>query len=174
MTFEIDDWLTHTPRDILARNFGVNASVFDNLPQVSPSVLTGDISDVKAVSDPNRALQGNSSFVHRVSPADERKVPGGGGTLRIVDSRNFPVAKTIASAIVTLEPKGLRELHWHPNVCETLEIQIDPTFPHCIYIYSNTCPPRAALCLPGSRMALFQIRYRSGYRLHRYRDRPHL
>lgn len=111
----------------------MNASVFDNLPKVDPFILAGDISDVKAVSDPNGALQGSSSFVHRASPADERKVPGGGGTLRIVDSRNFPVAKTIASAIVTLEPKGLRELHWHPNVCETSVIQIAPTFPCCTY-----------------------------------------
>lgn len=121
VTFEIDDWLTHTPRDILARNFGVNASLFDTLPQIDPFILPGDIVDTP-VPDPNGELQGNSSFIHHASPADERKVPGGGGTLRIIDSRNFPVAKTIASAIVTLEPKGLRELHWHPNVRETLVI----------------------------------------------------
>lgn len=36
--------------------------------------------------------------------------------MAIVDSRNFPIATTIAAAIVTLEPGGLRELHWHPNV----------------------------------------------------------
>lgn len=36
--------------------------------------------------------------------------------MAIVDSRNFPIATTLAAAIVTLEPGGLRELHWHPNV----------------------------------------------------------
>ena len=44
------------------------------------------------------------------------KVPGGGGTLRIIDSTTFPAAKTIAASVVTLQPGGLRELHWHPNV----------------------------------------------------------
>lgn len=134
VSFQIDDWLAHTPRDILARNFGVNASLFDNLPQNDPFIFAGQISD-KAVSDPNGVLEGKSSFVHRASPADERKVPGGGGTLRIIDSRNFPVAKNIASAIVTLEPKGLRELHWHPNVRETSVIQIYPILPCCRYIF---------------------------------------
>ncbi len=38
-----------------------------------------------------------------------------GGTVRITDSSNFPVSKTIAAALVEIEPGGLRELHWHPN-----------------------------------------------------------
>jgi oxalate decarboxylase len=41
-----------------------------------------------------------------------------GGTVRIVDSSNFPVATTIAAALVEVEPGGLRELHWHPNTDE--------------------------------------------------------
>jgi oxalate decarboxylase len=35
-----------------------------------------------------------------------------------VDSSNFPVAKNIAAALVTLKPGALRELHWHPNASE--------------------------------------------------------
>jgi oxalate decarboxylase len=38
-----------------------------------------------------------------------------GGTVRITDSRVFPASKTIASALVELEPGAMRELHWHPN-----------------------------------------------------------
>jgi oxalate decarboxylase len=41
-----------------------------------------------------------------------------GGTARIVDSKNFPAAKTIASALFTMKPGALRELHWHPNASE--------------------------------------------------------
>ena len=41
-----------------------------------------------------------------------------GGTVRIVDSSNFPASKTIAAALVELESRGLRELHWHPNADE--------------------------------------------------------
>ncbi len=40
-----------------------------------------------------------------------------GGEVKIIDSRNFPVTP-IAAAIVRLKPKGLRELHWHPNADE--------------------------------------------------------
>jgi hypothetical protein len=40
------------------------------------------------------------------------------GSVRIVDSSNFPAAAQIAMAHVTLKPGGLRELHWHPNANE--------------------------------------------------------
>ena len=41
-----------------------------------------------------------------------------GGSVRIVDSMNFPASKTIAAALVELDPGALRELHWHPNADE--------------------------------------------------------
>ena len=41
-----------------------------------------------------------------------------GGEARIVDSRNFPAAKNIAAALLTIKPGGMRELHWHPNASE--------------------------------------------------------
>ena len=40
------------------------------------------------------------------------------GTVRITDSKVFPVSKTIAAALVEVEPGGMRELHWHPNADE--------------------------------------------------------
>jgi len=41
-----------------------------------------------------------------------------GGEVRIVDSSTFKVSTTIAAAIVTVHPGGIRELHWHPNADE--------------------------------------------------------
>src|SRR5579871_2978150 len=38
-----------------------------------------------------------------------------GGTVRVVDSNNFPAAKTIAGALFTVKPGALREIHWHPE-----------------------------------------------------------
>lgn len=58
------------------------------------------------------STRGPKSLLHRFQ--------GGGGTLAIVDSRNFPVAKALAAAIVTLKPGALRELRWHPNAEEWL------------------------------------------------------
>ncbi len=41
-----------------------------------------------------------------------------GGYAQIADSSNFTVSKTIAAALVTIRPGGLREMHWHPNADE--------------------------------------------------------
>jgi oxalate decarboxylase len=41
-----------------------------------------------------------------------------GGFVQIADSRNFNVSKTVAAALVTVKPGGMRELHWHPNADE--------------------------------------------------------
>lgn len=111
----MDDWIIHTPKYILAKNFGVNASIFDDVPSPTPYILKEDVSEGE-VESPYGKLEGNSSYVYKLSQNPPPPAPGGGGTLAIVDSRNFPIAKTLAAAIVTLEPGGLRELHWHPNV----------------------------------------------------------
>jgi len=41
-----------------------------------------------------------------------------GGEVRIVDSSTFKASTTVAMAMVTVRPGGLRELHWHPNADE--------------------------------------------------------
>ena len=40
------------------------------------------------------------------------------GDERIADSSNFMVATTVAAALVTVRPGGVREMHWHPNADE--------------------------------------------------------
>ncbi|SUB69981.1 Oxalate decarboxylase oxdD [Pluralibacter gergoviae] len=59
------------------------------------------------------AAKSKIRFTHRMLAQDPIKAPG--GTVRITDSSVFPVSKTIAAALVEIEPGGLRELHWHPN-----------------------------------------------------------
>jgi oxalate decarboxylase len=41
-----------------------------------------------------------------------------GGMVQIADSRNFKASTTVAAALVTVKPGGMRELHWHPNADE--------------------------------------------------------
>ncbi|KAI4176926.1 MAG: hypothetical protein LQ343_000783 [Gyalolechia ehrenbergii] len=121
-TFNVDDWIAHTPKSILAKNFGVNESLFDNLPSPNPYIYRGPEPSTTEpdIPNPNGELQGNSSYTYHLSQQTITPAPGRGGTIAVVDSRNFPIAKTIASAVVTLEPGGLRELHWHPNAEEWL------------------------------------------------------
>ncbi|KAH6688017.1 oxalate decarboxylase oxdD [Plectosphaerella plurivora] len=118
-TFNIVDWLKHTPRDIVAKNFGVDAAVFDKLGP-PPNILNGTVATKNVTAEDDRYLSGNASFIYRTLQHEPEEVPGDGGNFWIIDSKNFPAAKTIAATFVTLKPGGLRELHWHPNAEEWL------------------------------------------------------
>jgi oxalate decarboxylase len=149
-SFNVDDWIAHTPKDILAKSLGessspsihvasnsrgkkhiashhneltsiptpgIDPSLLASVPSPNPYILKTNLSPADLTIDsPYGKLEGNSSYVFKASEVAAEEVPGGGGTVKTVDSRNFPVAKTIASSIVTLKPGALRELHWHPNV----------------------------------------------------------
>jgi oxalate decarboxylase len=119
-TFLLTEWLELTPRDVLAKNFGLPESAFANLPTdvdhtryifngELPPPLTADAVHAPAGPVP----QAYSYRLHAQEP-----ILLAGGTARIVDSSNFPIATTIAAALVEVEPGGLRELHWHPNTDE--------------------------------------------------------
>jgi oxalate decarboxylase/phosphoglucose isomerase-like protein (cupin superfamily) len=99
----------------LSNRPGVDPSVLNSIPSPNPYILKTNLT-AGSVDSPFGKLEGNSSYVFRASEIEPEQAAGGGGSVKIVDSRNFPVAKTIASSIVTLKPGALRELHWHPNV----------------------------------------------------------
>ena len=99
----------------------MDESAFDNLPEKDPYIIPskdGEVIPEENVASPYGALDGNSSYVYKLSEMTPPSVPGGGGTLSKVDSRNFPIATTLAAAVVTLNPGAIRELHWHPNAEE--------------------------------------------------------
>jgi oxalate decarboxylase len=144
----LDDWLAHTPIDVIAKNFGVNASVFANIPTSDPYILNATVSTDKP-SGGNGPLTGDASFVYQTLSKAAQPVPGTGGEFYKIDSTNFPIATTIASTFVRLKPGGLRELHWHPNVSTLRSLP-------CSYAY----------CFIGSRMALLPSRYWPRYRFH--------
>lgn len=107
--------MAKTPKSILAKNFGVPESVFDKVPDKNPYILNSTAS-THNVTGGNGPLTGNSSYVYHTFQHKPESVPGGGGLFYKIDSTNFPISKTIAATFVVLEPKGLRELHWHPTV----------------------------------------------------------
>ena len=116
-TFLISDWFAHTPRDVLAKNFGVEESAFDALPQDierTQWILAGEVpGPISADSVLSPAGPVPQPYSYKLSAQEPIKVAG--GQAWIVDSSNFPAASTIAAALVEIEPGGLRELHWHPN-----------------------------------------------------------
>lgn len=116
-TFLITDWFAHTPREVLAKNFGVPEAAFANLPTdlehtryifagKTPGPLASDGVPVPAGPVP-------VSYSYRLSA--QRPIKLAGGQVRIVDSANFPAASTIAAALVEIGPGAMREMHWHPT-----------------------------------------------------------
>ncbi|OCL07536.1 oxalate decarboxylase [Glonium stellatum] len=118
-TFNLDDWVAHTPKSVLAKNFRLPESVFNSVPSSNPYIQNSTVS-TRNVTGPNGQLVGNNSYVYHTFSHPSEEVPGSGGLFYKIDSTNFPVSKTIAATFVVLEPKGLRELHWHPTAEEWL------------------------------------------------------
>jgi oxalate decarboxylase len=115
-TFLLSDWIAHTPKEVLAKNFGVPESAFDRIPQkdlwifqaATPGPLAADrVAGTGPVPNP---------LSHRMLA--QAPIRSKGGTVRITDSSLFKASKTIAAALVEVEPGAMRELHWHPNADE--------------------------------------------------------
>jgi oxalate decarboxylase len=118
-TFLITDWLAHTPKEVLSKNFNVPQSTFDKVPKKELFIFQAALPG-KLEAEQAQAAQGTGSVVKKfdfkASSMKPTKVTQG-GEVKIIDSKIFPVTP-IAAAIVTLKPGGLRELHWHPNADE--------------------------------------------------------
>lgn len=119
-TLLITDWMAHTPPEVLAKNFGVPADSFKAIPLtqrwIFPGTVPGQLTDDQQ-SAAGTVGSSKQSFVFDLggmTPNRQTK----GGSVRIADSSNFLVSKTIAVAMVTVEPGGMREMHWHPNADE--------------------------------------------------------
>jgi len=108
-TFLLSDWIKHTPPEVLAKNFGVPASMFARVPDPSelyifPAPVPGPLSSDKIAG----ATQVPQSFSHRMMAQTPIRTKS--GTVRITDSKAFPVSTTIAAALVEVAPGAMREL----------------------------------------------------------------
>lgn len=113
-TLSISDWFAHTPKDVLSANFGVPENTFAHIPKEQVYIFQDQVPGSLAsqeVQSPYGAVP--LSFKHRLLAQEPIITPG--GSVRIVDSRNFPISKTVAAALVEIKPGAMRELHWHPN-----------------------------------------------------------
>jgi oxalate decarboxylase len=119
-TLLVTDWFAHTPPDVLSLNFGVPADAFKNIPLNQRWIFQGTdpgplAADQRAVRSPKGAPPHPFVFpLSSMAPTRQSR----GGSVHIIDSRNFNVSKTVAMARVTVKPGAMRELHWHPNADE--------------------------------------------------------
>ncbi len=113
-TFSISDWLGHTPKALLAKNFSLPESAFDGFPKEEVYFARG-----KAPPEqPAKPLQGwklpPQTHKYRMLAQPPHAVFKGGREWR-VDSSSFEIAKTVTGVVLDLDPGALRELHWHPT-----------------------------------------------------------
>src|SRR6201993_93127 len=96
-TLLVTDWFAHTPPEVLAKNFGVPAETFANIPLqnlwIFQGTLPGDLAaDRAAISKAGRVPP--HPFIYRLgssAPTKESK----GGVMRVADSTNFTVSTTV-------------------------------------------------------------------------------
>ncbi|GIH19150.1 oxalate decarboxylase family bicupin [Rugosimonospora africana] len=113
-TFLMSDFFAHTPRSVLAKNFGWSLDQLDSLPQKEKYIFAGQVPpplESDRVVSPTGDVP--RTFKHRMLTQAPQRFCG--GTVRITDSTNFAAANTICAALVEVEPGGMRELHWHPT-----------------------------------------------------------
>ncbi|MEP9376545.1 cupin domain-containing protein [Aquabacter sp. CN5-332] len=119
-TLLINEWFTHTPPEVLGLNFGVPPETFAKIPlhdlYIFQGAMPGPLAEDQAQAAGSLGKMETSSVFALSSMAPVKKTKG--GEVRIADSSNFKAATTIAAALVTVHPGGMREMHWHPNADE--------------------------------------------------------
>ncbi|KAI2609825.1 Bicupin, oxalate decarboxylase/oxidase [Hypoxylon fragiforme] len=117
-TFILSDWLAHTPKSVIAKNFNLAPEVFAHLPEKEKYIFQGSqpgsIDEEKPTG--KNVKKSKQNFTHRMLEQEPHLTTG--GEVRITDSKNFPISKTVAAAHVLIQPGAIREMHWHPNADE--------------------------------------------------------
>jgi oxalate decarboxylase len=119
-TLPATDWMAHTPPEVLAKNFGVPAESFKNIPLQNRWIFQGKVpGPLEEVRKAMASDAGTPTYPFTFSLSDVPKVGDNrGGFVQVADSSNFQVSKTIAAGLITIKPGALRTMHWHPNADE--------------------------------------------------------
>jgi oxalate decarboxylase/phosphoglucose isomerase-like protein (cupin superfamily) len=113
-TFLLTDWVARTPKSVLAENFRVHPEVFRAIPKSEKYIFQGsnpDSIDKEIPSGTKGYKKSKLQFTHKMLAQEPLNTTG--GQVRITDSTNFPLSKTVAAAHLTIQPGAIREMHWH-------------------------------------------------------------
>ena len=117
-TLLLTEMMAHIPPEVLGKNFAVSPSAFANIPLAAKWIFQGQLPPALAQDRAAAGVvPGTEPVIFRLSRSTPVKRTAG-GQVQIADSSNFPIAKTVAAAMVTVKSGGLREIHWHPNADE--------------------------------------------------------
>jgi oxalate decarboxylase len=115
-TLLITEFMAHTPRSVLSKNFGIDEAKFANLPKSEKYIFR---LPVPAPLDTVRRQFPDSQPVkpYTYHASEQPATPYNGGSVKTVDVKQFPET-TLSSLIMEIEPGAMRELHWHPDADE--------------------------------------------------------
>lgn len=115
-TFLITEFMAHTPKEVLAKNFGIAAEHFADMPKSEKYIFTLPVPD--ALDAVRKLLPDNPPALDYTFHASEHApTQYDGGSVKTIDVRQFPET-TLSSLIIEIEPGGMREIHWHPDADE--------------------------------------------------------
>lgn len=115
-TLLVTELFAHTPKDVLAKNFGVPESAFDNIPPKEKYIFRQPVpQDIEQVRKELGADKMTGKYVFRGKDIPASKWPG--GATKVIDVKNFDVT-SMAMLMIEIEPGGMREIHWHPDADE--------------------------------------------------------
>lgn len=113
-TFAITDMFAHMPKQTLAKNLGIDPTALDKIPAGEKFIFQAELPPALKAdmieSPAGRVPQDMKFQMTKMAPT-----PSPGGSVRIVDTRNFPISTDIAAALVEVQPGHMRETHWHPQ-----------------------------------------------------------
>ena len=115
-TLLITEWFAHTPREVLAKNFGVPEACFANIPKsqkyIFPLPMPGPLNEVLKQLPDKRP---SNPFTWHGSAHEPARYDG--GSTKVIDAHVFP-RTSLSALIIELDPGAMRELHWHPRADE--------------------------------------------------------
>ncbi|KAK4626927.1 Oxalate decarboxylase OxdD [Fulvia fulva] len=114
-TFLVSELFQRNPKSVLAKDLRVDTSAFDNIPSGQLYIFPGtpapsNISE-QNVTGPAGVIPTQETYSYHFSQQQPYEVPG--GSVKLLDSNTFPIAKDFAAALFTIQPGAMRELHWH-------------------------------------------------------------
>lgn len=114
-TFLVSELFERNPKSVLAKDLRVDISALDNIPEGELYIFPGtpapaNISDSN-VTGPAGVIPLSGTYSYHFSKQQPLEVPG--GSVKILDPQTFPTASNFATALFTIKPGAMRELHWH-------------------------------------------------------------
>ena len=117
-TFSVTDFIASMPADVVAQNLGITPADVQSLPHKEAYFALGAVPDESSsFAVPRNTAELSSMHRYPLEAQQPRVIPGG-GTQKVVTSKEFPISTTMTGSIIELQPGALREMHWHPNADE--------------------------------------------------------